>query len=147
MGQGVLRLKSASVRCLVGKFGNVFVRSAFFQQIDSGALLTANGAAKLGDEKSGLQRFGEGPASFEAPLPGQSGILLLDRSNVAGDLDGDSLAKQGGGQIGPRGLAAGVEVDEGLQSAESVQHFSTMVVSLDAGLHASAGERPLHPQT
>src|SRR5258707_14911654 len=73
-----------------------FTRSTiiqFFQKIRSRALLSANRTAKLGDGKSRIERLGESPAGREPPLTRPANITALHLAYVAGDLDGNSLAR------------------------------------------------------
>ena len=64
------------------------------QQIRSGALLSADRTAKLGDRKSRIERRSEGPAGREPPLTRAANITALHPAYVAGDLDGKSLARE-----------------------------------------------------
>ena len=85
--------------------------------------MTANGASELGNEEAGAQSFSERPPGGFAPLARQAWIFLLDRQNVTGDLDGDALAHQGGGQIMAQRLAVTVELDQRLQPGKGVEEF------------------------
>src|SRR5580704_12836906 len=114
LGIRFANFESAGVACLIGELRNVLFRSSLLQQINPRALLAADSAAELGNEKSRLQCLRESPPGFETPLPRQRRIFLFDDADIAGDFDRDPLAKHGSRQIGSRRLALGVELDQGL---------------------------------
>ena len=78
------------------QFGDVLGDASLLQQVIARALLARHSAGELGDEETGAQGFGESPPCGLAPFSGQAWIFLLDSSDVAGNLDCDSLPSQRG---------------------------------------------------
>src|SRR6266481_3727248 len=90
--------------------------ATLLQQVVARSLLSANSAAKLGDEETGSQGLGKSPTRCLAPFPCQTWILPFDLPDIAWNLDCDPLARQCGRKIGAQGFAITVELDQRQES-------------------------------
>src|ERR1700758_2217189 len=94
------------------------------QQLDDGSLLSSDVAEIFGHKESCLQRFGEGPARGQAPLPGQGLIPALDFKDVTGDFNTNSLATKRTRQIRAGGAAVAIEADQGGNHGGKIENLT-----------------------
>src|SRR6266496_4907080 len=118
----------------------------FFQQVRSRPLLSADRTAKLGDCKSRIKRLGESPAGREPPLTCAANITALHLAYVAGDLDGNSLARECLAQICLRRIAVAVKPHQRFKQSQCIECLRPASSSFNTLFNSRVCQAPCDPQ-
>jgi len=78
---------------------------------------------------------------------GEVAICAFDVSDISGNFNGDSLARQRLRYVPHRRLAIAIKPDQGLDVCQSIERLRAPALSFEAIFHARVGESPRHPQT
>src|SRR5438105_3972459 len=142
--RGIESLKDTRCSLCDQYFHSTMIQS--LQQIRSGALLSADRTAKLGDRKSRIERLGKSPACREPPLTRAANITSLHLAYVAGDLDGNSLARECLAQICLRRIAVAIKPDQRFKQSQRVEGLRSAASPINTLFNSRIYQAPCDPQ-